>query len=391
MSTPSTQEIELTCLMPCLNERRTIGACIELAQESIKSLGIYGEVLVADNGSTDGSIEIARALGARVIDVSVKGYGSALINGINSSNGKFIIMGDADGTYEWDKIDEIYSKLTQGYDLVMGNRFANKIVEGAMPFLSRFIGNPVLSFLGRVFFQIKVSDFHCGLRGFSKAKVSTLSLNCKGMEFASEIVIKSALSNFKITEVPTSLLPGPIDRKPHLRPFRDGWRHLRLMLSFAPLWSMIIPGLLFLIPGLLLSAIIYLNQGNFLGFNFREHTLIIAMGFILIGVSSILLGVLGLFSLSNYQRFKENFYLKKLRKAQVLESLLLFGLTVSTIGLFVILESVEVWKNYGFASLQSASLLSQLTPGVLSLLIGIQLMFTSFLFETIKSNLNKLD
>jgi hypothetical protein len=163
------------------------------------------------------------------------------------------------------------------------------------------------------------------------------------------------------------------------------------MLAFAPLWSMIIPGLLFLIPGLLLSAIIYLNQGNFLGFNFREHTLIIAMGFILIGVSSILLGVLGLFSLTNYERFKENFYLKKLRKAQVLESLLLLGLTVSSIGLFVILESVEVWKNYGFASLQSASLLSQLTPGVLSLLIGIQLMFTSFLFETIKSNLSKLD
>jgi glycosyltransferase involved in cell wall biosynthesis len=142
--------------MPCLNESHTIGACVELAQESIKSLGIYGEVLVADNGSTDGSIEIARALGARVIDVSVKGYGSALINGINSSNGKFIIMGDADGTYEWDKIDEIYSKLTQGYDLVMGNRFATKIVKGAMPFLSRFIGNPILSFLGRVFFHYVV-------------------------------------------------------------------------------------------------------------------------------------------------------------------------------------------------------------------------------------------
>ena len=380
---------DLTCLLPCLNESKSLAECVNQAQDSIKKLGILGEVLVADNGSIDGSIEIAKSLNARVINVPKKGYGSALISGIESAKGKFIIMGDADGTYEWDNIQDIYTKLDHGFDLVMGNRFSGQIVNSAMPFLSKYIGNPILSFLGKLFFKVKINDFHCGLRGFSREKIMNLRLNSLGMEFASEIIIKSALSNFKITEVPTRLLPGPTGRKPHLRPFRDGWRHLRLMLAFAPSWSAIYPGLLFLSSGLTLSSIIYFGQGNFLGFNLKEHSLIVAMGLIFLGFSSILLGFLGLFSLSNYSKYAEKPTLQFLRKSQSLELLLIIGFLIILAGLFLLIDSIRYWSTVNFSALEPAGLIFQIAPSVLLLLMGFQIIFVSFLFETIKNNLNK--
>ena len=370
---------ELTCLMPCLNESKTLAKCIKQAQESIKNLGVSGEILIADNGSTDGSIEIAKSLNVRVINVQQKGYGSALISGIESASGKFIIMGDADGTYEWDKIQEIYEKLNLGFDLVMGNRFSGQVSNSAMPFLSKYIGNPILSFLGKIFFKVKINDFHCGLRGFSRTKMMNLQLNSLGMEFASEIIIKSALSNLKITEVPTKLLPGPDGRKPHLRPFRDGWRHLRLMLAFAPTWSTIYPGILFLSLGLILNSIIFFGQGNFFGLDLKEHSLIVAMGLIF----------LGLFSLSNYSKYREKPILRYLSRSQTLELLLIIGFLVIVIGLISLIDSIQYWSTFNFSALEPAGLIFQIAPSVLLLLMGFQIIFVSFLFETIKNNLNK--
>jgi uncharacterized membrane protein YidH (DUF202 family) len=298
-------------------------------------------------------------------------------------------MGDADGTYEWDKLQQIYAKLAQGFDLVMGNRFSGQISNSAMPFLSRYIGNPILSFLGKLFFKIKINDFHCGLRGFSREKMLTLRLNSLGMEFASEIVIKSALTNLKITEVPTNLLPGPAGRRPHLRPFRDGWRHLRLMLAFAPAWSAIYPGILFLAFGLSLSSIIFFGQGNFFGLNLKEHSLIVAMGLIFLGFSSILLGLLGLFSLSNYPKYRERKDLQYLSKSQTLELLLIIGFTLIITGLFSLIRSIQFWSTFNFSTLEPAGLIFQISPSILLLLMGFQIIFVSFLFETIKNNLNK--
>lgn len=382
-------DFDLTCLIPCLNEQETIATCIEGAQKSILDIGLVGEILIADNGSTDNSVEIAKSLNARVINVQQKGYGSALISGIGSAKGKFVIMGDADGTYEWDKLQQIYAKLDQGFDLVMGNRFSGQISKSAMPFLSRYLGNPILSFLGKLFFKVKINDFHCGLRGFSREKMLNLQLNSLGMEFASEIVIKSALTNLKITEVRTNLLPGHAGRKPHLRPFRDGWRHLRLMLAFAPTWSAIYPGILFLAFGLSLSSIIFFGQGNFFGLNLKEHSLIVAMGLIFLGFSSILLGILGLFSLSNYPKYRERKVLQYLSKSQSLELLLVIGLTLIIAGLFSLIRSIQFWSTFNFSTLEPAGLIFQISPSVLLLLMGFQIIFVSFLFETIKNNLNK--
>lgn len=387
MEISSSSELDLTCLIPCLNESTTIGDCVKKANDSILKLGIKGEVIVADNGSTDGSIEIAIKNGSKVLNVPIRGYGSALISGINSAKGKYTIMGDADGTYEWDKIQKIYNKLSQGNDLVMGNRFENKIINGAMPFLSKYIGNPVLSFLGRLFFKIKIRDFHCGLRGFNTSKIKDLNLNSLGMEFASEIVIKSALSNYKIVEVPINLLPGPKNRKPHLRPFRDGWRHLRLLLAYSPTWSSIIPGTIFLSIGLGLFYIIYSLEGRFINLTLKEHSLVTATGFIAFGFSAITLGFLGIFSLSEYVRFSNSIIVRKFKSNKSLELLLVFGTIVLLIGFYLIYRSFWQWQKVNFNNLQTSSLIYQISPGVLLLLIGANLIFSGFLFETIKQNL----
>ena len=378
---------KLTCLMPCLNERKTLKECIDKAKESLKKLNVDGEVLIADNGSTDGSIEIALQNGAKVINVEEKGYGSALITGIKNAKGEFVIMGDSDGTYPWDEIDAIYLELTKGFDLVMGNRFGGKIINGSMPFLSRFIGNPILSFLGRLFFKVKINDFHCGLRGFNNKKMLELNLNSKGMEFASEIVIKSALNNLKITEVNTKLFPGPVGRKPHLRPFRDGWRHLRLLLTFAPVWSGIFPGFIFISSGLIIFSIIFLNNGVFFNLELREHSLITSIGLILLGFNSLISGCIGIFSLSNYSKYRNHNLVKILKKSRNLDRLIVVGFLTIVSGLFFIIKSFNYWKNLDFANIEPASQIFQLSPGILLILLGTQLIFSSFLFETIKNNL----
>lgn len=239
------KEVELTLLMPCLNEFETIGTCVRIAVSALKEKGISGEVLVADNGSTDNSKEEARQAGARVIDAPLKGYGGAIRAGIDAAHGKYIVMGDADNSYDWSDITKFHDKLSKGFELVMGCRLPSgggTIEKGAMPFLHRWLGNPVLSLIGRFLFRSSITDFHCGMRGFHRQKILQLNLVTTGMEFASEMIIKSEFSNLKIAEVPITLRPDERSRAPHLRTWHDGWRHLRFMLLHSPKWVFIAPG-----------------------------------------------------------------------------------------------------------------------------------------------------
>lgn len=287
--------IELTVLMPCLNEAKTIGSCIEKAQKAIAALGIAGEVLVSDNGSEDGSQKIATARGARVIHATPKGYGSALQSGIEEARGKYIIMGDADESYDWSAIAPFYEKLAQGYELVMGCRFPSgggKIEKGAMPFLHRWLGNPILSFLGRILFKSDIRDFHCGMRGFNKASVSNLGLVTTGMEFASEMIIKCELSKLRSAQVPITLRPDKRGRSPHLRTWRDGWRHLRFMLLHSPKWVFLVPGTITFILGAIgFSSLIikpdFLPTGALLACGFL---LLIGLQWVCFGLSARIFG-----------------------------------------------------------------------------------------------------
>jgi len=243
--------LELTVLMPCLNEERTVAKCVEAAMRFLREARLQGEVLIADNGSTDQSRERAQAAGARVVDVRERGYGAALLGGIREARGRFVIMGDADDSYDFSSLQAFVTALRGGADLVMGNRFQGGVADGAMPFLHRYLGNPVLSFIGRLFFRTPIGDFHCGLRGFSRESIQRLGLVAPGMEFASEMVAKAALAGLRIEEVPTTLRPDGRGRPPHLRTWRDGWRHLRFLLLFCPRWLFLYPGAALLSVGAL--------------------------------------------------------------------------------------------------------------------------------------------
>jgi len=249
-----TNDVELTVVMPCLNEAETVATCVRKAMGFLAESGISGEVIVADNGSTDGSRQLAADAGARVVPIPERGYGNALMGGIIAARGEYVIMGDADDSYDFTNLMPFITELRKGNDLVMGNRFKGGIAPGAMPPLHRYLGNPVLSFIGRLFFPSAIGDFHCGLRGFRRDSAIALGLQATGMEFASEMVVKATLAKQKVTEVPTTLVKDGRSRKPHLRSFRDGWRHLRFLLLFSPRWLFFYPGLVLLLVGLGLGA-----------------------------------------------------------------------------------------------------------------------------------------
>ena len=244
------EEFEISVVMPCLNEAKTVGGCVDKALQALHVLGVHGEVVIADNGSDDGSQQIARDHGARVVDVDRRGYGHALRTGIQSARGRYIIMGDSDDSYDFSELGPFVDRLRGGYDLVMGNRFLGGILPGAMPWLHRYVGNPVLTGILNLFFQSPIGDAHCGLRAFPKASCAKLGLVTHGMEFASEMVVKASISRQKITEVPIVLHPDGRDRPPHLRSFHDGWRHLRFMLMCTPVFLFLLPGLLLTLIGL---------------------------------------------------------------------------------------------------------------------------------------------
>ncbi|MBB3897883.1 glycosyltransferase family 2 protein [Roseococcus suduntuyensis] len=284
--------LELTILMPCLNEAETLALCIREAQDFLARSGIAGEVLIADNGSTDGSQEIAQRLGARVVPITERGYGAALRGGIAAARGRFVIMGDSDNSYDFANLEGFVAELRAGADLVMGNRFRGGIEKGAMPFLHRYLGNPVLSFIGRLLFRVPAGDFHCGLRGFSRARIMELGLTTPGMEFASEMVVRAALARYRIVEVPTRLRPDGRSRPPHLRTWRDGWRHLRFLLFYSPRWLFLYPGLVLLGLGALVSGLLFPGPLRVAGVTFDMHSFMAGCLAVLVGLQVVTFAVI---------------------------------------------------------------------------------------------------
>src|SRR6266498_5009319 len=279
--------LELSIVMPCLNEAETLGTCIRKARQWLLKNNVAGEIIVADNGSTDGSQTIASVMGARVIDVTAKGYGSALMGGINAARGKYVVMGDADNSYNFSNLGPFLEKMREGYELVMGNRFAGGIQPGAMKGLHRYLGNPVLTGIGRLLFKSPCRDFHCGLRGFSKAAAMKLDLRTTGMEFASEMVVKATLNKLRITEVPTTLFPDGRSRPPHLRSWRDGWRHLRFLLLYSPRWLFFYPGALLMLLGMATGILLLPGERVVAGIHFDIHTLLFAAVAVILGFQAV--------------------------------------------------------------------------------------------------------
>lgn len=286
------QDCELTVLMPCLNEAATVALCIKKAKQFMDDNNIVGEVLVADNGSTDGSQALADKAGARVIAISQRGYGAALQGGLNEARGRYVIMGDSDDSYDFSSLSGFVEELRKGADLVMGNRFRGGIAPNAMPLLHRYLGNPVLSFIGRLLYRTHIGDFHCGLRGFSRERMLALRLKSPGMEFASEMVMKACMSGFRVVEVPTTLQPDGRGRPPHLNTWRDGWRHLKLLLSYASDHVFIAPALLCLLPGLLLMAVLASGPLQVAGFYLGAHFLALGSLLSLVGINLLVFGIL---------------------------------------------------------------------------------------------------
>ncbi|MBR9846879.1 MAG: glycosyltransferase family 2 protein, partial [Algicola sp.] len=276
-------KIELSIVMPCLNEAETLATCINKAQSFLKSNDVHGEIIIADNGSTDGSIEITKSHNTRLVHVTQKGYGSALREGIKAAKGTYIIMADADDSYDFSNLMPFLKELRNGYDLVMGNRFKGGIEKNAMPFLHKYLGNPVLSFIGRLFFKIKIGDFHCGLRGFSKEAYSKLNLKTTGMEFASEMIVKAKLNDLTITEVPTKLSKDGRTRAPHLDTWNDGWRHLRFLLLYSPKWLFLYPSIIMLLAGITTSIVLIIKPIALDNITFDVHTLLYTSSLTLIG------------------------------------------------------------------------------------------------------------
>jgi len=373
---------ELTILMPCLNEIETIATCVAKAASFLREHGIRGEVLVSDNGSTDGSIEAAVAAGARVVNAPIRGYGGALITGIESAAGKFIVMGDCDDSYDFYKLMPFVEALRSGADLVMGNRFKGGIKDGAMPFLHRYLGNPVLSFLGRLFFRSPIGDFHCGLRGFRKDAILGLNLRTTGMEFASEMVVKSSLAGLRVTEVPTTLGPDGRSRPPHLRTWRDGWRHLRFLLMYSPRWLFFYPGLacaglgLFLVLALLRGPLELLP-----GIVFDVHSIILGCLLVLVGTQAISFALLA----RRYAASRGMLPRRKawFPKALSLEAILVIALGLALGGIAGVIHSISIWSQTGFGELAYASLVRILMISGTSLALSAQLVFNAFLSEII--------
>lgn len=371
-------KVEVSIVMPCLDEAETLASCIRKAQSAIERDHLEAEIVVADNGSTDGSQLIAREMGARVVDVRRKGYGSALLGGIAAAHGKFVVMGDADDSYDFTAIAPLVEKLREGCDIVMGNRFAGGIREGAMTWSHRWVGNPLLTRLSRLFFRTPVGDMHCGLRAFRKDAVDSLHLRATGMEFASEMVIKASLRRMKIAEVPVTLSPDGRSRAPHLRTWRDGWRHLRFMLLFSPRWLFLYPGLALLGGGFVVGAMLETGAKHIGSVNFDIHTLLLAGFACLIGFQLVVFAVFTKVfamergfhppSASYYAMFE---YVK-------LETGLVVGGLMFAAGLAGIVASVLSWGSTGFGNLDPRLTMREVIPAAVLLTLGVQTVFASF-------------
>ena len=362
--------LEVSIIMPCLNEAETLETCIKKAQWFIKENDLAGEVIIADNGSNDGSQEIANRLNARVVNVPAKGYGSALKGGIEAAKGKYIIMGDADDSYDFSNLNPFIKKLRNGYDLVMGNRFKGGIESGAMPFLHRYLGNPVLTGIGKLLFNSSCNDFHCGLRGFRKDAISSLELQTTGMEFASEMVVKATLHKMQITEVPTTLSPDGRSRPPHLNTWRDGWRHLRFLLMYSPRWLFFYPGIFLILAGLLATLSLLPSP--------KVHSLLYSSTAMTIGFQIVTFALFTkVFGISE-GLLPEDRRLNRLFRYLNLETGLISGCVLLVMGMAASVYAFGIWGQNDFGSLNPTETMPIVIPGVTCLALGIQTIFSSF-------------
>lgn len=378
VSTQEQANCELTILMPCLNEASTLAICIAKAKQSIDALDINAEVLIADNGSTDGSQEIAIGAGAQVIQVLDRGYGAALQAGIAAARGRYVIMGDADDSYAFDAIGPFYHQLQLGCQLVMGNRFQGGIAPGAMPALHRYLGNPVLSFIGRLFFRAPVRDFHCGLRGFERQAILELGLQTSGMEFASEMVIKATMAKLRISEVPTTLQPDGRNRPPHLRSWRDGWRHLRFMLLLSPRWLFLYPGFALFFLGFSCSLWLLPELRIVGGIGFDIHSLLYSSAAGVVGLQLMLFGVLARCTGSRLGILPESPLTRWLTSRFRLEIGLIIAIALIVLALGLAWQTFAGWETGGFSALNPSATMRRAIPAATLGIAGMELLAASF-------------
>ncbi|MBL8537009.1 MAG: glycosyltransferase family 2 protein [Hyphomonadaceae bacterium] len=382
----SSDALELTILMPCLNEAETIAVCVEKAMGFLQRSNIAGEVVIADNGSTDGSQEIATRLGARVVPVPVRGYGAALLGGIAAARGRYVIMGDADDSYDFTALDAFVEKLRAGHDLVMGNRFKGGIAPGAMPPLHKYFGNPVLSWLGRFLFRVPIGDFHCGLRGFNTASMRRLGLVTSGMEFASEMVLRSGLEGLSIAEVPTTLKPDGRSRPPHLKSFRDGWRHLKLLLMYSPKWLFIFPGALLLTVGGALMTMLWfgpLSIGDNIQIDINTYAAACFMA--IAGVQLVSFGVLARYYATLTGMLPRGRRSDFLYRFATTDTVVRIGALSLAAGAGVFGYALWSWSNLQFGDLSHMPHIARaVLSGLSFIVISIQLGFGAFMIGILK-------
>ncbi len=369
--------------MPCLNEAETLKICIQKAQGYLHSSGVCGEVLIADNGSDDGSQDIARQLGARVVHAETMGYGAALLEGIKSARGQYIIMGDSDNSYDFSNLGNFLAALRDGADLVMGNRFKGGIAKNAMPPLHRYLGNPVLSLIGRLLFRSPIGDFHCGLRGFSREAIAGLRLQATGMEFASEMVVKASIMQLKVVEVPATLAPDGRSRPPHLRSWRDGWAHLKLLLSFAPRWLFFYPGVTLFFTGLIMILGLSFGPLSIVGVRFDNASLIIAVAIFLTGSQ-----LMGFYALARLHALKSGLLsstamFDRLRNLISVDRACLFGALSLLVGILFALFAVSIWAGAGYGDLEAGVIVRPAAISVALISFGVQIVTGGFMWGLI--------
>ena len=375
--------MELTVVLPCLNEAETLAVCIRKAKASIVGLGIDGEVVIADNGSTDDSQDIARAEGARVVDVPIRGYGAALTAGIAAAKGEFVIMGDADDSYDLSNLGPFVEALRGGADLVMGNRFAGGIEPGAMPALHRYLGNPVLTAIGRILFRSPVKDFHCGLRGFRRDAILELDLRTTGMEFASEMVVKATLNKLNIVEVPTTLSPDGRSRAPHLRTWRDGWRHLRFLLLYSPRWLFLYPGMVLFLVGLVLGGVLLTDPIQIGEHALDVSALVYCMAAVLIGFQAILFAAFSRAFVANEGLMPPSPGMQKAFKVLNLERGLIIGLLLLIVGFALAIYGFIHWGSSDFGALDARDAIRLAVPAATLSVLGVETIMGSFFLSVL--------
>ncbi len=379
------ETIQLTILMPCLNEALTVATCIRKALAYLRKRGITGEVVVADNGSTDGSQLLATQSGARVVGIDTKGYGAALIGGINAARGRYVIMADSDDSYDFTDLDGFLEKLNLGYELVIGNRFTGGIMPGAMPVLNRYLGNPVLSLVGRTLFSAPVRDFHCGIRGFDRKAILGLGLRASGMEFASEMVVKATLAHLSIAEVPTTLNLGGRNRPPHLRPWRDGWRHLRFMLLRSPQWLFFYPGLALTLVGLAGAALLTFKPVRVSGILTLDiNSLLYLSVAAIVGMQITFFGLFALALSGKLNLQIASGLPERLLRTPFLKGALACGVVFALAGMCGALYAILQWGHASFGALVPSEMMRITIPSVTTLALGTQIVFGVFLLGFIK-------